>query len=108
MPNVVVDVTLPLVVVVARSGATSPTFSEITQASTVTNGSINLGAMKYCWTHGFYPNGNGHTSRECNYKKNGHQEDATFVDMKGGNNTIRKTDLLKVFCLLLSKFGSFL
>ena len=27
---------------------------------------------------------------------------------QGGNNTIRKTDLLKVFCLLLSKFGSFL
>jgi hypothetical protein len=73
-----------------RSGATSPTFSEITQASLGTNGSVNLSAMKYCWTHGFYPNGNGHTSRECNYKKNGHQEDATFVDMKGGNNTIRR------------------
>jgi len=73
-----------------RSGATSPTFSEITQGTMTSQGTIDLKNLCYCWTHGLYPNGNGHTGCECKYKKSGHQEDATVTNMMGGNNTIRR------------------
>jgi hypothetical protein len=35
---------------------------------------------KYCWSHGAC----GHTSKECTKKKDGHNDDATFKDKKGG------------------------
>ena len=35
----------------------------------------------YCWTHG----GCGHTSATCLSKQNGHQNNATFTDKKGGS-----------------------
>ena len=35
----------------------------------------------YCWTHG----GCNHKSSECRNKKEGHQDDATFNDKKGGS-----------------------
>ena len=37
---------------------------------------------KYCWSHGAC----AHTSAECRSKKPGHQDDATFQNMKGGCN----------------------
>ena len=43
----------------------------------------------YCWTHGLSNNPN-HTSATCTNKGTGHQEDATILDMKGGNNTVRR------------------
>ncbi len=76
-------------VVGGRSGATSPTFSEITQGSTITD-STTMKDVKYCWTHGLYVRGNGHTSKECQHKRTGHKEDATMFNMLGGNNSIRR------------------
>ena len=73
-----------------RSGATSPTYSEITASTRNSNATVNLDTVKYCWTHGLYVHGGGHTSRECTYKKTGHQEDANMTNMKGGNNKIRR------------------
>ena len=73
-----------------RSGATSPTFSEITQASTITDGTASIKDLKYCWSHGLYCRANGHTSKECQHKRQGHQIDATMFNMMGGNNTIRR------------------
>jgi hypothetical protein len=35
----------------------------------------------YCWTHGSC----SHKGTECNYKADGHQDDATFAKMKGGS-----------------------
>ena len=35
----------------------------------------------YCWTHG----GCNHQSSECRNKKNGHQDNATFRNKKGGS-----------------------
>jgi len=35
----------------------------------------------YCWTHGSC----SHKGTECNYKADGHKEDATFGNMKGGS-----------------------
>ena len=78
-------------VVGGRSGATSPTFSEITQASTFTEATATMKDVKYCWSHGLYPRGNGHTSKECQHKRTGHKEDATMFNMQGGNNSIRRT-----------------
>ena len=39
----------------------------------------------YCWSHGrtFNPK---HTSKTCNYRKDGHKEEATLVDRMGGSN----------------------
>ena len=36
----------------------------------------------YCWTHGSC----SQKGTDCNYKANGHQDDATFTNMKGGSN----------------------
>ena len=36
---------------------------------------------QYCWTHGSC----SHKGTECNYKADGHKDDATFADMKGGS-----------------------
>jgi len=33
-----------------RSGATSPTFSEITQGTMTSQGTLDLKNFKYCWT----------------------------------------------------------
>jgi len=38
----------------------------------------------YCWSHGF-TGSNLHTSSTCRTKLQGHQDDATKTDMKGGN-----------------------
>ena len=37
----------------------------------------------YCWSHGFRVK-RGHDSKTCYLRKNGHQEDATRTDNKGG------------------------
>ena len=36
---------------------------------------------KYCWSHGAC----SHESKNCNQKKDGHQDDATFTNKKGGS-----------------------
>jgi hypothetical protein len=41
----------------------------------------------YCWSHGSGINPE-HTSRACKNKKEGHKDDATLFDRKGGNNQI--------------------
>ena len=41
----------------------------------------------YCWTHGFTLNAD-HTSLTCNRRAEGHKEDATMWDRKGGKSTI--------------------
>lgn len=76
-------------VTVTRSAAKSPTFSEITQGTFSTSGASEK-PIKFCWTHGCFPYGNGHTSRECTNKKKGHKEDANIFNMLGGNNSIRR------------------
>ena len=43
----------------------------------------------YCWTHGLGFN-KDHTSLTCTKKAEGHKEDATILNMQGGNNTIRR------------------
>ena len=39
----------------------------------------------YCWSHGWHPVGENHTSATCNFKKEEHKTDATFANIMGGN-----------------------
>ena len=39
----------------------------------------------YCWSHGWHPVGENHTSATCNYKKEGHKTDITFTNIMGGS-----------------------
>ena len=39
----------------------------------------------YCWSHGWHPVGENHTSATCNYKKEGHKTNATFANIMGGS-----------------------
>lgn len=56
-------------------------------ATTVT---INIETGRsYCWTHG-YCLGSNHTSLTCRNKAPGHRDDATILDMFGGNNSIAR------------------
>jgi hypothetical protein len=43
----------------------------------------NMGA--YCWTHGFHPVGVTHDSKTCEFKKDGHRDDATYSNRYEGN-----------------------
>jgi hypothetical protein len=43
----------------------------------------NMGA--YCWTHGFHSIGVTHDSKTCDFKKNGHRNDATYSNRYKGN-----------------------
>ncbi len=45
-------------------------------------GDVNKGA--YCWSCGFDPKGANHDSKTCKNKKDGHQDNATRNDRKGG------------------------
>ena len=45
-------------------------------------GDVNKGA--YCWSCGFDPKGKNHDSKTCKKKKDGHQDNATRNDRKGG------------------------
>jgi len=49
------------------------------------NNSANNGQPRqryYCWSHGSC----AHKSADCNHKNNGHKDDATYANMKGGSN----------------------
>ena len=47
-----------------------------------------LGTMMHCfWTHGLGAN-SAHASAACNQKAEGHQDNATIINMQGGNNNI--------------------
>ncbi len=43
----------------------------------------NMGA--YCWMHGFHPVGVTHDSKTCEFKKDGHRDDATYSNRYEGN-----------------------
>jgi hypothetical protein len=40
----------------------------------------------YCWFHGYHPCDDNNTSTTCIFKKDGHKNDATFVNNMGSNN----------------------
>jgi hypothetical protein len=44
----------------------------------------------YCWTHGCNVHGKGHNSADCTKRATGHNPAATYLNMLGGNNTIRR------------------
>jgi len=73
--------------IVAGTGTDATTASTVTTGTTP--GSVRIGDlyMYYCWSHGLGLN-RGHTSCTCKRKKEGHQDDATADNMKGGNNRI--------------------
>ncbi len=54
-------------------------------ASSVINNMIGF----YCWTHGLGKNPK-HTSATCTNKQEGHKEDATAWDRKGGNSSFQR------------------
>jgi hypothetical protein len=48
------------------------------------NPTRNMG--NYCWSCGYHPVGEKHDSHTCNFKKEGHKDDATTTNHMGGNN----------------------
>ena len=79
--------THPPTLVAAAAAATTSSASlasTSTSGSVLTNGSV---CMYYCWSHGLGKNP-AHTSATCLNKKEGHNDNATADNMKGGNNTI--------------------
>jgi hypothetical protein len=40
----------------------------------------------YCWSHGYHPTGNTHSSATCTYQKEGHKVNSTATNTMGGNN----------------------
>jgi hypothetical protein len=55
-----------------------------------TTGGGTYEGRSYCWTHGA-TFGAGHTSKTCNKRAEGHNENATFANMMGGNNTMMRS-----------------
>jgi hypothetical protein len=71
-----------------RANAAAPATPSKPLAAKMQDVSIDGGTMfYYCWSHGAGRNP-AHTSRTCKHKKDGHCEDATALDRKGGNNKI--------------------
>jgi hypothetical protein len=61
-----------------------------TNGTPVTEPAVNTNQGRYyCWTHGGTYNKN-HTSKTCTKKAEGHNCDATFENMLGGNNTLQR------------------
>jgi hypothetical protein len=44
----------------------------------------------YCWSHGLLLSRENHSSQTCRTRAPGHKEEATALNMMGGNNTIRR------------------
>jgi hypothetical protein len=40
----------------------------------------------YCWSHGYHPIGNSHTSATCTFLKEGHKTNTTFDNIMGSND----------------------
>jgi hypothetical protein len=40
----------------------------------------------YCWSHGYHPTGNTHSSATCTYQKEGHKVNATATNTMGGSD----------------------
>jgi hypothetical protein len=59
-------------------------------AALATESSTPSALPKYCWTHGCGTFTLGHSSSDCTRRSKGHMPDATFLNMLGGNNTIRR------------------
>ncbi len=39
-----------------------------------------------CWSHGYHPCDDNHTTTKCTFKKDGHNSNATFDNTMGGND----------------------
>lgn len=68
----------------SRKTGTTATTPGTTTSHTVETGSAT---MYYCWSHGLGKNSK-HTSVTCSKKKDGHKDEATAIDMMGGNDRI--------------------
>ena len=67
-----------------EKAGTSPNATQVTEPAVNTNQ-----GRYYCWTHGGTYNKN-HTSKTCTKKAEGHNCEATFENMLGGNNTLQR------------------
>ena len=48
---------------------------------------MDVGPLRYCWTHGFNLS---HTGQECKVKDGSHNKNATVKNMQGGNNMVQR------------------
>ena len=67
--------------------ATAAAFATI--SNTTTSRKTN-NTFKYCWTCGYFTQGNGHTDMDCQHPATGHIKTATLYNMQGGNAYIRR------------------
>ena len=69
----------------SRPSSTQPRSSTTSGSVSVAQAFIDGTPVSYCWSHGVTKNLQ-HTSQTCARKKEGHQDDATFHDRKGGSD----------------------
>ena len=70
----------------ATTAASQAALSEdfATTSNTTSNRKTNNN-FKYCWTCGYFTQGNGHTGMDCQHPDNGHIKTAIVDNMQGGN-----------------------
>jgi hypothetical protein len=73
-----------------KAFATQATGGASINGTPVAEPAVNMNQGRfYCWTHGGTYN-KSHTSKTCTKKAEGHNCDATFENMLGGNNTLQR------------------
>jgi hypothetical protein len=73
-----------------KAFATKETAGASPKETQVTEPAVNTNQGRYyCWTHGGTYN-KSHTSKTCTKKAEGHNCEATFENMLGGNNTLQR------------------
>jgi hypothetical protein len=71
-----------------QKGTASMEDVEMQESGTTTSKKPNLG---YCWTHGSSRN-RRHTSKTCNDKDAGHQDEATYTNQMGGSTEVQRAE----------------
>jgi len=70
----------------ASEGYAGKATDSSTNATPNTNNGSS-GTMHYCWTHGYNTT---HAGSACQYKQEGHKDEATVHHMMGGNNRVQR------------------
>ena len=73
----------------SQAGFSTSNSANAARNTTTTGNSTTPSTVPYCWTHGIGHNAD-HTSATCTTKAEGHVDTATWDNMQGGNNTIRR------------------
>ena len=74
----------------ASKAATSAAFATTYNTTSNRKTAVTDNTFKYCWTCGYFTQGNGHTGMDFQHPATGHIKKATMGNMQGGNSYIRR------------------